>query len=231
MNAFLLGFDARNKIESISESEFVKEAIGDIHVSVTHLFATPPQYGLSKWSSLQAVEKLLKAFIHQQGGQVERIHKLEKLSEAAESLRLPPVPRSLLDKIQCPAGVRYGEIDVTPIEAVDAHHAALAICSGIAIYQFLILHHTQATELEPGKFYTNSLDKYYRCVKVNGDKANIILFDELLGKPLGIQFVLDRKFWGQYFLIEDAGTIQRLEERYQALMSTPSVRASGSSGS
>ena len=103
-NAFLLGFDARNKIDSISESEFVKEAIGDIHVSVTHLFATPPQYGLSKWSSLQAAEKLLKAFIRQQGGEVERIHKLEKLASVAESLGSPPVPRSLLDKIQCPAG-------------------------------------------------------------------------------------------------------------------------------
>lgn len=229
MNSFLLGFDARNKIESISESEFVKEAIGDIHVSVSHLFATPPQYGLSKWSSLQAVEKLLKAFIHQQGGQVEKIHQLEKLAERAESLGLPPVPRSWLDQIQCSAGVRYGEIDVTPVEAVDAHYAALAICSGIAGYQFLNLHHTQATELEPGKFYTNSLDKYYRCVKVKGDKANIILFDEVFGKSLEIEFVQDRKFWGEYFLIEDAGPIQRLEARYQALMATtPSVKTSGS---
>jgi hypothetical protein len=32
MNTFLLGFEARNEIDSMSESEFVKEAIGDIHV-------------------------------------------------------------------------------------------------------------------------------------------------------------------------------------------------------
>lgn len=227
MNAFLLGFNARNEIDSISESEFVKEAIGDIQVSVAHLFATPPQYGLSKWSSLQAAEKLLKAFIRQKGGKLELIHNLEKLAAAAESLGLPPIPRALLKAIQCPAGVRYGDPEVTLVEAVEAHHAALAICSGIANYKFLTRYYKQATELVPGKFYTNSLGKQYRCVKVKGDKANIILFDELLGKPLEIEFVQDRKFWGQYFLIEDEGTIQTLEVRYQALKSAPPLKASG----
>jgi hypothetical protein len=40
-----------------SETELVKEAIGDIDASVAHLFANQPQFGLSKWSSLQATEK------------------------------------------------------------------------------------------------------------------------------------------------------------------------------
>jgi len=218
-NAFLLGFNARNEIDSVSESAFVKEAIGDIDVSVAHLFATPPQYGLSKWSSLQAVEKFLKAFIRQKGGTFEFTHNLEKLALAAESLGLRAIPRPLLNKIQCPAGVRYGDPEVTQVEAVDAHHAALDMCSGIANYMFLIEHYKQATDLVPGEFYTNSLGKRYRCVKVNGDKANIIVFDQLLGKPLEVEFVQDRKFWGQYFLIENKETIERLEERYQAVVS------------
>jgi hypothetical protein len=47
------------------------------------------------------------------------------------------------------------------------------------------------------------------------------------GKPLEIEFVQDRKFWAQYFLIEDEGTIQTLEERFQALKSAPPLKASG----
>ena len=230
-NAFFLGYNAQSEIDSVSESEFVKEAIGDIQVSVSHLFATPPQYGLSKWSSLQATEKFLKAFTKQQGGKIETIHNLEKLALAAESLGLPAIPRPLLKKIQCSAGVRYGEVAVTLVEAVEAHHVALDICSGIANYKFLTSHYKQAKVLVPCEFYTNRLGKQYRCIKVNGDKANILLFDELAGKPLEIEFVQDRQFWNQYFVIEDKETIQKLEERYQTLLSAPPRTSSDATGS
>jgi nucleotide-binding universal stress UspA family protein len=82
------------------------------------------------------VEKLLRAFIRQKGGKLELIHNLEKLASAAEALGLPPIPRLMLNAIQCPAGVRYGDPGVTLLEAMDAHHAALAICSASRISSF-----------------------------------------------------------------------------------------------
>src|ERR1044071_6419514 len=125
-----------NEIDSISETELVKETIGDIDASVAHLFANQRQFGLSKWASLQATEKIIKAFISQKGE----------------------------------------------------------------------------------KYYTNSLRKEYRCIKVDDDKATIMLFDEVMGKPLEVQFVQDRKYWRQYYILPDHAHTSRLERRYQAIV-------------
>ncbi len=217
-NWFQLGFSAKNEIESVAEVSLVREAIGDIEASVTHLFSNPPQYGLSKWASLQATEKIIKAFIDQKGKKFEQTHILDKLATKAEALGLRPIPRPLLDKIQCSPGVRYGTPPVTLAEAVEAHHTALDVCLGVANLIFLHRNYKQAATLEPGKFYTNSLSKEYRCIKVEGDKANIMVFDEVQGTPLEIEFVQDKKYWGQYFEITDPGTTDRLEKRYQFLM-------------
>ena len=59
LNQFQLGYSAMTEIGAISDTELVREAIGDIEASVAHLFANQPQFGLSKWASLQATEKLI----------------------------------------------------------------------------------------------------------------------------------------------------------------------------
>jgi SEC-C motif len=217
-NQFQLGYAAMNEIGYISDTELVREAVGDIEASVTHLFANQPQFGLSKWASLQATEKLIKAFISHSGEKYKTTHNLEELAVKAESLGLNVIPRELLDKIQCSPGVRYGDPTVSMAEAIAAHHISLDICLGVASQIVLARSFKQAEELEPGKFYTDSLRKEYRCIEVDGDKATIMLFDEVMGKPLEVQFVQDRAIWRQYYVLTDPSTIDRLERRYQALI-------------
>lgn len=72
LNDFMLGFDAMMTLETIN-SDLVKLAISDISASVDHLIAQSPQYGSSKWSSLQAAEKIIKAGIELSGQQYKNL--------------------------------------------------------------------------------------------------------------------------------------------------------------
>jgi hypothetical protein len=119
--------------EAAQHFSLVPEARGNIANAVDLLFSTPPQFGFSKWESLQATEKVLKAFILAKGAKFKFTHILEDLALPAELLGLPPIPRRELREIQCSPEVRYGTIDVAPREAVKAHQAAVSVCGGIAV--------------------------------------------------------------------------------------------------
>ena len=123
---------AGSEIDSIGTPPLISQAKGDLTASVEHLFSRPVQCGLSRWSSLQAVEKFLKAFIHGKGGQFARIHLLDDLANDAESRGLAAVDRKALAAVQCSAGVRYGSEHTTPTQACEAHRAAMSICGSIA---------------------------------------------------------------------------------------------------
>ena len=58
---------------------------------------------------------------------MRRTHSLEGLFDQATRLGLPAPPRQYLTDVQCPAGVRYGEVAVTVDEAVKAHLASLEL--------------------------------------------------------------------------------------------------------
>lgn len=110
---------------------FIYEAKADYDSAVFYIFMR--QYGLSKWGSLQFVEKLLKCFLSFKGVRVPKTHELIKLSGLAKENGLPNILKSAIEKVQCAAGVRYGE-DVVPLEeAVAAHHASLIICNVIVL--------------------------------------------------------------------------------------------------
>jgi hypothetical protein len=119
-------------IDEVSGSTFVTQAKADIKVTLSHLFSSPPNYGLSKWSSLQAVEKFIKAYIERRGNTPPFSHDLARLATDAELLGLPTVPRTDLAKIQCSADVRYGQIPVGLNEAVEAHQTAISVCAEIS---------------------------------------------------------------------------------------------------
>lgn len=219
LRCFQLGLTARNEIESVREINLVAEAIGDLQACVAHLFSDPAQYGLSKWASLEATEKIIKAFIGLKKGKFDKNHYLDKQATMAESLGLRAIPRVLLAKIQCSAGVRYGNPRVSLPEAVEAHHTALDVCLGVSNQIFLHRNYKPVMQLQPGKFYINGLlGRQYRCIEVDGDKARIMVFGELRGAPVDAVFVQDRKYWGQYFEIADTATTERLEKRYQFVM-------------
>lgn len=132
-NQFFFGFTAFNRIhEAFDRSELTRQARSDLVASSNHLFHNPPSYGLSKWASLQTAEKVIKQFIIEKGGTPPRHHNLKQLATLAESLGLRQLPEHLLDDIQCSAEVRYGGINVTAQEAVEAQHATLQVCEDIA---------------------------------------------------------------------------------------------------
>jgi hypothetical protein len=109
------------------------EARANMGNAVELMLSTPPQYGLSKWESLQAAEKVLKAFISEHGAKFKFTHVLEDLALSAELLGLPLISRAELREIQCSPQVRYGAISVTPQEAVKAHQAAQSVCGGVVV--------------------------------------------------------------------------------------------------
>lgn len=128
---FMLGMDVFGNIHNYRGDELLAKAHADFKASTFHLLHRPPELGLSKWASLQAVEKTLKSLIALRGGSYPKGgkgHNLEQLTKITEELGQPPIERKLIEKIQCHAGVRYENVGLTVKEVVDAQHAALRIC-------------------------------------------------------------------------------------------------------
>jgi hypothetical protein len=94
--------------------------------------------GLSKWSSQQVVEKMLKAYVRKSGGVVptsralQHPHELAPVAAAAEAVGLRAFDRALLAKVECRAGVRYPGNAVTLVDAVAANQALVLLAGEIA---------------------------------------------------------------------------------------------------
>ena len=132
-NQFVFGRNAFTRVYEIYDrSELTQQARADLMASSSHLFDSPPNYGLSKWASLQAAEKFIKDFIVAKGSAAPRIHNLKRLAAIAEGRGLPTIPEVWLDDIECAAEVRYGGTGVTAQEAIEAQYAALQVCEHIA---------------------------------------------------------------------------------------------------
>jgi hypothetical protein len=122
---FVKAHESLQSIETISDKPYVGEAIADLQSASASILARPPQYGLSKWSSLQFVEKLLKSFLELKKAPIPKHHNVEKIAQFAKAYGLALSDAALLASVQCTAGVRYGEVQVTLDEAVSAHHVSL----------------------------------------------------------------------------------------------------------
>ena len=116
----------------LGAAPYIEEAVHDLRVSVESLLTSPPNYGQSKWESLQAVEKVVKSCILEKGGKPKNIHKLAELFADAELLGVPKCDGALISAIQCSPDVRYDSKLVTKAEAVEAHYAALILCGQLA---------------------------------------------------------------------------------------------------
>ena len=125
-------FLAFSRMQAVADATYIKEAIDDLNVSAESLIGRSPNYGQSNWASLQAVEKLIKSYILQQGATHANIHELAKLFAHAHSLGLPQVDSTIVDAIQCSTSVRYAAALVSKQKSVTAHYAALKVCGEIA---------------------------------------------------------------------------------------------------
>ena len=124
--AFEIGLPAAYTLES-TDHEFISIARGDIAAAVAALMGTSERYGASKWASLQAAEKVLKAAILLKGAQFAFTHVLDKLCRQLSDLGLPLSVEPLIAVIQCDPKIRYGEEPCTRDEAVAAHQASLEL--------------------------------------------------------------------------------------------------------
>jgi len=129
---FVFAFETIRRFSEIKTKPFVPEARSDLKTAVNNLFYSPPNYGQSKWASLQFTEKLFKCFLKLKKVNFPKKHNLEQLTHLAFQSGLKIIPLNIIKNIQCSAGVRYGEERVTLKEAVDAHHSSLRICAILA---------------------------------------------------------------------------------------------------
>ena len=104
-------------------NKYINALCSDLVESVNCQTNQSPSFGASKWASLQATEKYIKATLENNGKTFPKTHNLEKLNsllnESENQLNF------LVERIQCDAGVRYGETPVSRNEAFDAHSATL----------------------------------------------------------------------------------------------------------
>lgn len=122
--AFEVGAPAAYTLES-SSHDLLRIARGDVDVAIRHLMAREERYGESKWASLQVAEKVMKAAISLNGAHYEHTHGLASLSQSLADIGLQVDLQKQIDLIQCGAGIRYGELQCSRNEALNAHHASL----------------------------------------------------------------------------------------------------------
>jgi len=132
---FVLALDVLNNFSRVRSKPYIKEALSDLDVAVSHVFSLPPNYGASKWSTLQFVEKTLKCCLKIRNISVPHTHDLRSLSKLVMEQGVTFLDMNLIDAMNCPAGARYGECLVSLKEAIDAHHASIKFLSVIS--QFL----------------------------------------------------------------------------------------------
>lgn len=106
--------------------------VSELKTAIDKIFDRNPEYGLSRWASLQAAEKAIKEFIRSKGKKVERTHNLNNLIQVAKPLGLPDIDETLIAQVQCDAGVRYSEEQSTIKQAYKAYCSALDICNLVA---------------------------------------------------------------------------------------------------
>lgn len=105
--------------------QLLRSARNDIATAVTALMDRPDRAGESKWASLQAAEKTLKAAIALHGGEYKHTHDLSQLAADLALLGVKMERSDLLSAIQCRPGIRYGQEPCVSEEALAAHSASL----------------------------------------------------------------------------------------------------------
>lgn len=131
-DVFQLGYKALTTLEYLCPNSLVEAAMADIDTAVDQVMARNPSSGQSRWASLQAAEKILKACIELKGGRYSHTHDLQRIAEEAVAVGLPNPKQEDIAVVQCSASVRYGTESTRLDEAIIAHHASLRICFVVA---------------------------------------------------------------------------------------------------
>ena len=117
--------------------ELIGSAGDDARAAVRQLVARPTEVGQARWSTQQMTEKTLKSYLKystasypRSGREAHNLVALSRRLPASASLRFP---EEIWTEIDCPPGIRYGEIAAgTALEAVRVFRIALGVCGAIA---------------------------------------------------------------------------------------------------
>ena len=132
LSYFQFGHAFLNVLNSFCRgNQLAMTALSDLNASAKMMTATPPEYGPSRWASLQAAEKFLKYYIENNKASFPRTHALSSLVCQAVRLGLPEIDESVVAAAQCSAQVRYTEQAHSVVEVVAAHRAAMRIGSTV----------------------------------------------------------------------------------------------------
>lgn len=104
-----------------------REVLSDIESTVDHLAGSLPHYGQSRWSSLQAAEKIIKTYIGEHGAKFPHSHELCDLVKLAIDCGLKTIDTDALRRIQCGASVRYEDAGSTLANAYSSHWEAVRV--------------------------------------------------------------------------------------------------------
>lgn len=124
--AFLTALPAAYTLEAANH-ELMYQARGDVAVAVAALMERSARYGASKWASLQAAEKTLKAAISLKGGTFKFTHELSRLAKQLAELGVEVGIDALIADVQCDPKIRYGEEPCDREQALAAHQASLQL--------------------------------------------------------------------------------------------------------
>lgn len=131
---FPIGLLAFSTIDATVEDEpLLRTVQGDLETSADKLLGQGQHYGESKWASLQAAEKCLKAAINLTGSKYRRGHSLEKLIQQLDDMGIMLPSPGLASSIQCLGGIRYGEQSCGRQEAFIAHHSSIRLIHDVII--------------------------------------------------------------------------------------------------
>ena len=169
LDLYARGFTGLSRMDDAKEAPLAKEALDDLHQSASQLTASSPNYGFSRWSSLQATEKLLKSFITLKGQMPRKTHSLTDLAATAVSLGLPTPAPGLLGAIQCNADVRYSANSVGKREALHGHYAALSLAAKVA--PLLSPQSGWVTEIRMLHYQLNGKPRPFKALRVSRLKA------------------------------------------------------------
>lgn len=132
LSLFVFSLSSMTRARSLTKEEpLMSLALTDINTAANHLSDSQREYGLSKWASLQASEKLLKHAILTRTGSHPHGHNLQTLYEDATNNGMTHDLQEAISHIQCSAGVRYGEERISRENALDAHHASIVVLNGV----------------------------------------------------------------------------------------------------
>ncbi len=134
LDVYRLSFRALSRLQNRRGAKMVELAKSDIEAAVNHIMAPAAEYGLSKWASLQAVEKILKVAIEKKNGTFKKVHDLNLLTQQLFALGVKLDINREVMAIHCTPGIRYGEEHTDLQSAIAAHHATFSVITKLKDY-------------------------------------------------------------------------------------------------